>query len=127
MRLKIEPLGPGISDEVTGTHRYLEEVAIKTLLNLVNGGSFKPSKTTPTTLEFTRMRPMLERYTNYFMTRTFLLEQLVMKSAKAKVLKATYGNYPAPLKILDVVTKGLKQGTQYGYELEAKVCGLEFG
>lgn len=39
-------------------------------------------------------------------------------------MKQTMGNYPAPLKILDVIRTGLVTGKQAGYEEEAKVCCL---
>ena len=40
-------------------------------------------------------------------------------------MKQTQGNYPAPLKILDVVRTGLVDGDHEGYEMETKV-NLEF-
>jgi hypothetical protein len=33
----VQPLGPGLTDPVTGTHRYLEEVAVQTCAQLASG------------------------------------------------------------------------------------------
>ncbi len=41
--------------------------------------------------------------------------------AQGKVMKQTRGNYPAPIGILTVVKTGLEQGTEKGYEMEARV------
>lgn len=44
----------------------------------------------------------------------------VFKKAKAQVMKATGGLYPAPLKILEVVRVGLDKGPVAGFETEAR-------
>jgi enoyl-CoA hydratase / long-chain 3-hydroxyacyl-CoA dehydrogenase len=33
----IQPIGPGLTDPLTGTHRYLEEVAVQTCAQLADG------------------------------------------------------------------------------------------
>jgi hypothetical protein len=33
----VEPIGPGLTDPITGTHRYLEQVAIQTCAELASG------------------------------------------------------------------------------------------
>lgn len=41
-------------------------------------------------------------------------------------MKQTGGNYPAPLKILDVIRTGLVDGKNKGYEEEAKVEFIDY-
>ncbi|KAL3075970.1 hypothetical protein niasHT_037223 [Heterodera trifolii] len=108
----VQPLGPGLSDPISGTHRYLEEVAISACEQLAAG-----------TLKINRERPLMERIQNALLTRKPLLDAVVMRMARDKVMKQTHGNYPAPLRILDVVRTGLVDGTQEGYEEETKEFG----
>jgi len=42
----VQPIGPGLTDPLTGTHRYLEEVAIQTCEQLADG-SLKVTKNKP--------------------------------------------------------------------------------
>lgn len=106
----VEPLGPGSVDAATGTHHYLEEVAIQAALQISSGQ-----------LKVERQRPLIERVSNYFLSRRPLIDSVTLRMAREKVMKQTAGNYPAPLKILDVVRTGLVDGKQEGYEKEAKV------
>uniref|UniRef100_A0A183C806 Trifunctional enzyme subunit alpha, mitochondrial n=1 Tax=Globodera pallida TaxID=36090 RepID=A0A183C806_GLOPA len=108
----VQPLGPGLTDPISGTHRYLEEVAISTCEQLAAG-----------TLKVNRVRPRLERMQNALMTRWPLLDAVMMRMARGKVLKQTHGNYPAPLRILDVIRTGLVDGLQEGYEEETREFG----
>ena len=48
---------------------------------------------------------------------------IVRSQTLAKLQKATGGHYPAPLRALDAVLDGLKNGTEKGYEDEAKALG----
>ena len=48
-------------------------------------------------------------------TRNFIFSK-----AQEMVLKRTYGNYPAPLKIIEVVKIGLEKGKKLGFTAEAK-------
>ncbi|PIO71724.1 3-hydroxyacyl-CoA dehydrogenase, NAD binding domain protein [Teladorsagia circumcincta] len=57
------------------------------------------------------------------MTNSFVLDKLVMKMAKDKVMKQTAGNYPAPLRILETVRKGLVEGPTEGYNFESQCFG----
>lgn len=52
---------------------------------------------------------------------SFVLDNVVLKMAKDKVMKMTAGNYPAPLKIMNVIREGLVNGNTNGYAAEAKV------
>uniref|UniRef100_A0A914H7H5 enoyl-CoA hydratase n=1 Tax=Globodera rostochiensis TaxID=31243 RepID=A0A914H7H5_GLORO len=108
----VQPLGPGLTDPISGTHRYLEEVAISTCEQLAAG-----------TLKVNRERPLLERVQNALLTRKPLLDAVVMRMARGKVMKQTHGNYPAPLRILDVIRTGLVDGMQEGYEEETREFG----
>ncbi|CAD5209455.1 unnamed protein product [Bursaphelenchus xylophilus] len=108
----VEPLGPGVEDQAVSTHKYVMQVAIQTALDLCDKK-----------LKIERKRPLVERVSNYFLTRRPLLDSVVIRSAKDKVLKQTKGNYPAPLKILDVVRTGLVGPRETGYEEEAKAFG----
>uniref|UniRef100_A0A7E4ZXR9 Trifunctional enzyme subunit alpha, mitochondrial n=1 Tax=Panagrellus redivivus TaxID=6233 RepID=A0A7E4ZXR9_PANRE len=110
--LLVEPLGPGLKPADVTTHAYLEEVAIKTAKDIVAGK-----------LKIERTRPLVERVTNYFLSRRPLLDSVVLRTARDKVLKQTKGNYPAPLKILDVIRAGLTGPRETGFEEEAKAFG----
>lgn len=45
---------------------------------------------------------------------------LIFDQARKQALKKTHGNYPAPLKIIECVEKGLDQGLEVGFAIEAK-------
>lgn len=113
MDLLVEPLGPGLVDSAENTHNYLESVAIKTALDISEGR-----------LKVERKRPFAESAVNYFLTRRPLIDSVVLRMAREKIMKQTLGNYPAPLKILEVVRTGLVNGKQAGYEEEARVSFL---
>jgi len=110
--LVVEPLGPGVGPADVITHQHLERVAFQTAKDLADGK-----------LKVERVRPFAERATNYFLSRRPLLDSVVLRMARDKVMKQTHGNYPAPLKILDVVRAGLTNGPDAGYEMEAKAFG----
>ncbi|KAJ1347002.1 hypothetical protein KIN20_001935 [Parelaphostrongylus tenuis] len=57
------------------------------------------------------------------MTNSFVLDNVVMKMAKDKVMKQTGGNYPAPLRILETVRNGLVNGLAEGYKYESQSFG----
>ncbi|KAI6229053.1 Mitochondrial trifunctional protein alpha subunit [Aphelenchoides fujianensis] len=110
--LLVEPLGPGVLEAAENTHQYLEKVAVQTALDISEGR-----------LKVERKRPFLQSATNYFLSRRPLLDSVVIRMARDKIMKQTMGNYPAPLKILDVVRAGLVSGGQAGYEEEARAFG----
>ena len=135
--LVVEPLGPGLDEPAASTHAYLERIAVQTALDIAERR-----------LKVERKRPFMEvrvsclivystgttipafffcrlkSATNYFLSRRPLLDSVVLRMARDKVLKQTYGNYPAPLKILESVRAGLVNSRQEGYEEEARVCCL---
>ncbi|KAK0429221.1 hypothetical protein QR680_011259 [Steinernema hermaphroditum] len=108
----VQPLGIGLKSPAENTLSYLETVAIQAAKDISSGA-----------LKIDRTRPLLERVTNYFMRRRPVLDGVVLKMARDKVMKQTQGNYPAPLEILDVIKTGLITGGKAGYEAEAKAFG----
>ena len=52
---------------------------------------------------------------------------IVLRTARKQVLKRTGGRYPAPLRILDIVRKGIGRPMAEGFELEAKAAGQLLG
>ena len=53
------------------------------------------------------------------MNQTAFTRVLIYRKAKETVLKKTYGNYPAPIKILECVQTGIEEGMQKGLDAEA--------
>jgi 3-hydroxyacyl-CoA dehydrogenase/enoyl-CoA hydratase/3-hydroxybutyryl-CoA epimerase len=54
---------------------------------------------------------------------TFLTRSVVYKKATELVQKQTWGNYPAPFKIIECVKAGMEKGLSAGMEAEAKKFG----
>ncbi|WP_215398486.1 fatty acid oxidation complex subunit alpha FadJ [Rheinheimera oceanensis] len=55
--------------------------------------------------------------------RTPFGRNILFSQARKQTLKKTQGNYPAPLKILDVIKTGVDSGMQAGLAAEAKAFG----
>ncbi|MDP2715897.1 fatty acid oxidation complex subunit alpha FadJ [Rheinheimera sp.] len=55
--------------------------------------------------------------------RTAVGRNVLFSQARKQTLKKTHGNYPAPLKILDVIKTGVDDGIRAGLEAEAKAFG----
>jgi 3-hydroxyacyl-CoA dehydrogenase / enoyl-CoA hydratase / 3-hydroxybutyryl-CoA epimerase len=55
--------------------------------------------------------------------RTALGRNVLFSQARKQTLKKTQGNYPAPLKILDVIKTGVEQGVKAGLAAEVKAFG----
>uniref|UniRef100_A0A914QFE6 3-hydroxyacyl-CoA dehydrogenase n=1 Tax=Panagrolaimus davidi TaxID=227884 RepID=A0A914QFE6_9BILA len=102
-----EILEPSESD--SETHQSLENLAIQRAKEILNG-----------TFLIQRFRPLSKRITNFFLCRRPLLDTVVLRTAKNKILDETKGNYPAPLKILESIRIGLIEGNEKGFEFEAK-------
>ena len=66
-----------------------------------------------------RQRPQ-SRLITRLLDRTRLGRWLVFRQARKNVLKLTHGKYPAPLKIIEVVRKGIKQSMENALPLEQK-------
>lgn len=108
----IEPLGPGAGEPKVNTRNYLEQVAIQTAKGLANG----TVKAAP------RKKNLVDKVTERLVSYDFG-RNYVLKQARDKVLKMSFGNYPAPLKIIDVVDESLKHGHDHGYKVETKKFG----
>ncbi|TKR59280.1 hypothetical protein L596_028976 [Steinernema carpocapsae] len=108
----VQPLGVGVNSASINTHKYLEEIAVQAAKDLSSGS-----------LKIDRTRPLVERVSNYFMTRRPVLDGVVLKKARDQVMKMTQGNYPAPLAIMECVKTGLLSSGNKGYEFEAQEFG----
>jgi enoyl-CoA hydratase/long-chain 3-hydroxyacyl-CoA dehydrogenase len=111
------PLGPGLTDPLTGTHRYLEEVAIKAAQDIVSR-RVEPCKRRS---EW----PWWDRVAEYGLcnvspARNAFLNYIGRQEAKKS------GGHPAPAatRIIDCVRVGLRDGEADGYEAENKVGPL---
>ncbi|XP_070149188.1 trifunctional enzyme subunit alpha, mitochondrial isoform X2 [Polyergus mexicanus] len=108
----VNRLGPGIGTPEENTIRYLEETAVKAARDLANGK-----------LKVERgPKSLVDKITQQVLSFNFV-KDLIFKKAKAQVMKATGGLYPAPLKILEVVRTGLDKGPVIGFDAEAKGFG----
>ena len=110
--LVVNRLGPGVGTPEENTIRYLEETAVKAAHDLANGK-----------LKVERgPKSLVDKLTQQALSLNFVKDQ-VFKKAKAQVMKATGGLYPAPLKILEVVRTGLDKGPVIGFDAEARGFG----
>lgn len=108
----VNRLGPGIGTPEENTIRYLEETAVKAARDLANGK-----------LKVERgPKSLVDKITQQVLSFNFV-KDLIFKKAKAQVMKATGGLYPAPLKILEVVRTGLDKGPVVGFDVEARGFG----
>ncbi|KAK3595279.1 hypothetical protein CHS0354_010887 [Potamilus streckersoni] len=107
----IEPLGPGLTDPETRTLQYLEDVAVQTARNLADGK-----------LERKKKEGLITKIKEKVMSMQFA-QDYIFKKASEQVMKASGGHYPAPLKILDVVKTGLREGIEKGYMSESEGFG----
>ncbi|KAI4502124.1 hypothetical protein M0802_002806 [Mischocyttarus mexicanus] len=108
----VNSIGPGVASPEENTYHYLEEIAIRTAKDIVNG-NLKVDR---------NQKSIQDIILNYALTFEFVKDQ-IFKKAKAQVMKLTGGLYPAPLKILEVVRIGLDKGPVAGFEAEAKAFG----
>ena len=60
---------------------------------------------------------------NKALEQTGFGQDFMFKKAREQTLAKTKGNYPAPIKIIDVIEKGIKQGIQSGLRYEAECFG----
>ncbi|EZA54760.1 hypothetical protein DMN91_007399 [Ooceraea biroi] len=105
----VNRLGPGVGAAEENTLRYLEETAVKVAQDLASGK-----------LKLDRgPKSLVGKITQQVMSFNFVKDQ-IFKRAKAQVMKATGGLYPAPLRILEVVRAGLDKGIVAGLDIEAR-------
>ncbi|GAB1868424.1 enoyl-CoA hydratase [Camponotus japonicus] len=108
----VNRLGPGVGTPEENTMRYLEETAVKAAQDLASGN-----------LKVERgPKSLVDKMTQLVLSLNFVKDQIFGR-AKAQVMKATGGLYPAPLKILEVVRTGLDKGPVAGFDAEAKGFG----
>jgi 3-hydroxyacyl-CoA dehydrogenase/enoyl-CoA hydratase/3-hydroxybutyryl-CoA epimerase len=103
-------LRAGLVDEVVA-RPVLEKVAVERALSLKNGFGDKDAGFS--------QRKLIE----FALSKNPLGRKLVFDRAKQATLEKTHGNYPAPLRILEVVQAGLAHGAERGYELESAAFG----
>ncbi len=108
----VTPLGPGLKPVEEQNIEYLENVAVETAKGLAGGDLKMPSRE----YKWTNMKGF--QY-NLVMKQRHV-RNYVFGQARKTVMKLTNGLYPAPLKILDVVRKGVEDGPVAGYEAEAE-------
>ncbi|KAF8367106.1 ech-1.2, partial [Pristionchus pacificus] len=108
----VQPLGDGLKPAAEMTHEYLEKVAIETARDLASGK-----------LKAKKEKGYMEKATEAVTKNSFVLDRAILKMARDKVMKMTMGNYPAPLKILEVVRTGLVEGHEKGLQHESKAFG----
>ena len=75
----------------------LQAAAIKIALSLVNKTLNRRSKAS---------------ILNKFLDKTAIGRFIIFREARKKVLRQTYGNYPAPMEILNCVEIGMKYGQE---------------
>ncbi|CAG9537291.1 unnamed protein product [Cercopithifilaria johnstoni] len=108
----VQPIGAGIKPAEENNYNYLEQVAIEAAQQLSMGA-----------LEVDRKGSFWKKATNYVLTKTPVFKHFILKKARENVMKMTSGNYPAPLKILDVVESGITKGPDLGYMEESEAFG----
>jgi 3-hydroxyacyl-CoA dehydrogenase/enoyl-CoA hydratase/3-hydroxybutyryl-CoA epimerase len=113
----------GLVDEVV-PHAILLDIARKRALELANG-TLKPNRERPT---LSGGLPLLLKG-NAELLKTVALEEnpagraFLFSQARKGVLKATRGNYPAPLLALEAVKAGVERGRAEGHRKEAQAFG----
>jgi 3-hydroxyacyl-CoA dehydrogenase/enoyl-CoA hydratase/3-hydroxybutyryl-CoA epimerase len=68
-------------------------------------------------------KPRRRKAIQAFMEDFPLTRKLIFKSAHKKILKATQGQYPAPVRALEVIEKTYRTNDPYRYDLEAQKIG----
>ncbi|WP_372370373.1 3-hydroxyacyl-CoA dehydrogenase NAD-binding domain-containing protein [Candidatus Uabimicrobium sp. HlEnr_7] len=97
----------GLADEIIHPHGLLQ-AAKNTAKRLVN----KPYK-----------RKNRMSFVEKALESTPLTRSIIYRTAKKQVMGQTYGNYPAPLKILDCVKQGMRTSINKGLEIESQKFG----
>jgi 3-hydroxyacyl-CoA dehydrogenase/enoyl-CoA hydratase/3-hydroxybutyryl-CoA epimerase len=99
-----QALKAGLVDQVTTTE------SLFSVAESIAAGAHKPSKRSPA---------LVER----LLTGNPLGRALVHRNAKKSTLAQTKGNYPAPIKALDVTVAGLSRDRTSGLKIEAQELG----
>jgi 3-hydroxyacyl-CoA dehydrogenase/enoyl-CoA hydratase/3-hydroxybutyryl-CoA epimerase len=67
------------------------------------------------------------RNTHFYIEGNPLARRVIFNKAKAAVLAKTGGNYPAPVKAIEVMDVGYSRGIEEGLNAEAREAGVLFG
>ena len=102
-----EALKIGLVDELTSQNRLFEQ-GLEFLRNHSKRYSY---------------RPRLKGWLNKFLDRNSLGRSILKDQARKLVLKTTKGQYPAPLKALEVVVENYSSSLERSLEREAQVFG----
>ena len=97
----------GLVDEVIHPHGLLQ--AAKAAARQLAAG--KPPKK--------RKRPFMQR----LLEGNPIGRRLIYRTARKRTLKQTWGNYPAPMRIIEVVATGMEKGIRPGNAAESKAFG----
>ncbi|VDM93411.1 unnamed protein product [Onchocerca ochengi] len=108
----VDPIGAGVKPAEENNYDYLEQVAVVVAQQLSAGD-----------LQIDRKGSLWKKATDYVLTRTPVFKHIILKKARENVMKMTSGNYPAPIKILDVVETGITKGPDLGYLEESEAFG----
>jgi 3-hydroxyacyl-CoA dehydrogenase/enoyl-CoA hydratase/3-hydroxybutyryl-CoA epimerase len=68
----------------------------------------------------TQPHPRQPKRLDRILARIPALRRRVLRAAEAKTRQTTYNNYPAPLKLLDVIRTGYDQGSAAGFDAERR-------
>lgn len=107
----VDPLGPGVKPAEERTIEYLEEVAVDLAKGIAN-------KKVPLTKE----KGFVQKLQDTVMGLG-PVQNKIYKTVREKVQKQTKGLYPAPVKIIECVQTGMKQGKEAGYQTESENFG----
>lgn len=69
-------------------------------------------------------KSIVPRLTKFVLEQTSFGQNMLLKKARESVMKMTHGNYPAPLKIIDVVQTGLQYGFKSSAGYAAETAGF---
>lgn len=104
--LLVDPLGESFRNA-----EYLEEVAVKIAKDIASGK-----------LKVERKSGLMDKVFSGALKIQYVRD-FILNKAKAQVMKMTGGNYPAPLKILDLVRVNLEQGEAAALNFESNAFG----
>jgi len=111
----------GLVDEVV-PEPLLTQVAHKLALELASSPASDPSNMDKLAAAV-RQLGSTDELQERLLADTQVGRKIVFDQARKQTLGKTHGNYPAPLKILDVVRTGLADGFERGLDAEARAFG----
>ncbi|KAK6638637.1 hypothetical protein RUM43_006904 [Polyplax serrata] len=108
----VNSVGPGTKPGPERSSEYLEEVAIS-IAKQIASGEIK--------IDREGKKGTVQKLMDYVMGLEFV-KNIIFNKAKEQITKATKGFYPAPLKVLEVIRKGIDKPGE-GYQAEAEGFG----